>query len=290
MTSNQPDLLSKVKVFLEDLLALRVSESERIHYAGDALLAFYHEPGNQRPLRVAAVLAVLFHIFLFLFMFPSFGRQILTPTKEVLVLKNLAAPAALQGGSPPEPAAAPPTPKETIPKPEPILVPIPDPTPHAPEPIRKKEEEIPNIMREIAADLNIGDITAPPGPPSRPGEGRGPEGTGAGPSTGPGPAAGSGDGPYVIGSGVTNPVLITQTRPSYTDEAIRAKVQGVVLLQAVIRRDGTVGNFKVLRGLGYGLEEKAIQEIANNWKFRPGTLNGKPVDVLATIEIQFSLR
>ena len=106
---------------------------------------------------------------------------------------------------------------------------------------------------------------------------------------GGGPGTGT-DGIYEYGSGITNPEPILQTKPSYTDDAIRAKVQGVVVLQAVIRKDGRVDRFKVVRGLGYGLEERAIQEIATRWKFRPGTLNGRPVDVLATIEVQFNLR
>ena len=86
------------------------------------------------------------------------------------------------------------------------------------------------------------------------------------------------------------PLILQQTTPSYTDDAIKAKVQGIVILQAVIRKNGRVDSFKVLRGLGYGLEEKAIQEIATQWRFRPGTLQGRPVDVLATIEVQFNLR
>ena len=86
------------------------------------------------------------------------------------------------------------------------------------------------------------------------------------------------------------PQILRQTIPSYTDDAIKAKVQGIVILQAVIRKSGRVDSFKVLRGLGYGLAEKAIQEISSNWRFRPGTLQGKPVDVLATIEVQFNLR
>jgi len=169
-----------------------------------------------------------------------------------------------------------------VPEPKPDLIPIPDPTPNAPEPILKKEiEEIPKVLAEIASDLNIGDIEAPPGPPAR--------GSGRGPVDGTGPGTGDG-GIYTIGGGVTMPQILQQTTPSYTDDAIKSKVQGVIILQAVIRKDGTVDSFKVLRGLGYGLEEKAIQEIAANWRFRPGTLKGRPVDVLATIEVQFNLR
>ena len=95
---------------------------------------------------------------------------------------------------------------------------------------------------------------------------------------------------YRYGSGVTNPVPIVQTTPSYTDAAIKAKVQGVVWLQAIIRKDGNVDSFKVIRGLGHGLDEQAIREIDTNWRFRPGMLNGSPVDVLAAIKVQFNLR
>ena len=70
---------------------------------------------------------------------------------------------------------------------------------------------------------------------------------------------------------VTMPEILEQTTPCYTDKAIQDRVAGVVILQAVIRTDGRIDSFKVLRGLGYGLEEKAIQEIEKNWRFRPGT-------------------
>jgi protein TonB len=86
------------------------------------------------------------------------------------------------------------------------------------------------------------------------------------------------------------PQILKQSTPDYTDEAIKNKVEGIVILEAVIRKNGRVDSFKVLRGLGYGLEEKAMQEISKNWRFRPGTLEGEPVDVFATIEVQFNLK
>ena len=146
---------------------------------------------------------------------------------------------------------------------------------------KKEIEDIPRILEEIASDLALADITAPPGPPVR--------GSGRGPIPGEGTGTGEG-GVYTVGGGVTMPQILQQTTPTYTDDAIKAKVQGVVILQFVVRRNGRVDSFKVLRALGYGLEEKAIQEIASHWRFRPGTLQGRPVDVLATIEVQFNLR
>ena len=102
-------------------------------------------------------------------------------------------------------------------------------------------------------------------------------------------AAGDGSGIYRYGSGITNPVPIIQSTPSYTDAARRAKVQGVVWIQVIIRKDGRPDDFKVIQGLGHGLDEQAIREIQTNWRFRPGLFDGKPVDVLVTIAFQFNL-
>ena len=281
MTVEGQTLLAKVKNFFEVLLALKITEAERLRFASDPYNPFLSDTSGRKPLQVAAVLSLLFHILLLLMVIPSFGARVLIVTQEVLILKQLAEPAALAGGAS-QPEAIPPKPEPTIPEPKPNLVPIPDPTPNAPEPIRKKEiEDIPRILEEIASDLALADITAPPGPPVR-GSGRGPV---------PGEGTGTGEGGvYTVGGGVTMPQILQQTTPTYTDDAIKAKVQGVVILQFVVRRNGRVDSFKVLRALGYGLEEKAIQEIASHWKFRPGTLRGRPVDVLATLEVTFNLR
>ena len=75
----------------------------------------------------------------------------------------------------------------------------------------------------------------------------------------------------------------------YTEEARKAKVEGLVLIQAIVRKDGSVDSFKIVRGLGYGLDEAAINTIATKWRFRPGTYNGQPVDVQCSIEVSFRL-
>jgi len=290
MNQYKPSFWAKLKDYLEALLALKVTDTEKMQYA-DPNNLFHHDLADSKRMRVSSVLAILFHILLFLIVFPSLGRQILIPTQEVLLLRQLAQPAALAGGGS-QPKTAPPKPTPSIPKPKPTLVPIPDPTPNAPEPIRKKKiEEFPRLLEEIRPELNIGEITAPPGPPSKGDQGQGRlSGSGSGPNQGGDGSGTGGGGVYTIGSGVTNPQILVQTTPSYTDSAIKSKVQGIVILQAVIRRTGRVDSFKVIRALGHGLEEQAIQEIAQNWRFRPGTLHGKPVDVLATIEVQFNLR
>ncbi len=291
MAMDQGGGWDRARDFLERILALRVTDGERLRYADDMLNIFSDDVSGRKPLQVASVVAILFHLLLLLIVFPSFGSSEIVLTRDVTVVRPLARP-AVQSGSEGRPEAAPPKPEQVVPKPKPTFVPIPDPTPNDPEPIRKKEiEDIPKIVQELAADLNIGDITAPPGPPSRGGDGRGPlDGAGLSSEPGPGVGAGDGQGPFQVGAGVSQPEILVRTVPKYTDDAIKAKAQGVILLQAVIRKDGRADSFKVIRGLGYGLEESAIQEIASKWRFKPGTKSGRPVDVLANIEVTFNLR
>jgi TonB family protein len=96
-------------------------------------------------------------------------------------------------------------------------------------------------------------------------------------------------GVYVVGPGIEEPMALFQPLPAYTPEARAARVEGIVFVQVVIRKDGTVDSFKVLRGLGYGLDESVINTISKKWRFRPGTLNGEPVDVQANIAVSFKL-
>ncbi len=105
-----------------------------------------------------------------------------------------------------------------------------------------------------------------------------------------GKGTGSGGVTYQVGSGVTAPLPIDQPAPAYTDEARKSGVAGIVTIQALIRKDGSVGSLKVIHGMGHGLDESALNTIANHWRFRPGQLNGAPVDVQATINISFQLR
>lgn len=92
-----------------------------------------------------------------------------------------------------------------------------------------------------------------------------------------------------ISSGVIPPVVLAQPLPYYTEEARQAKIEGVVILQLVVRKDGSTDRFVVKQGLGHGLDESAINTIKNRWRFEPGTFNGKPVDVQIMVEVSFRL-
>ena len=80
------------------------------------------------------------------------------------------------------------------------------------------------------------------------------------------------------------------SKPQYTADAMRAKVQGTVLLECVVMPDGSVGNVEIVRSLDstFGLDQEAIKA-AKQWRFRPGTRFGEPVAVLVTIELTFTL-
>lgn len=93
---------------------------------------------------------------------------------------------------------------------------------------------------------------------------------------------------YKIGGDVTTPVLLSKVEPEYSQEARAAKYQGSVLLYAEVGADGLAHNAKVSRGLGLGLNEKAIQAVSQ-WKFKPSTKDGQPVTVQVNIEVNFRL-
>ena len=80
-----------------------------------------------------------------------------------------------------------------------------------------------------------------------------------------------------------------EVRPTYTDEARRRAIEGDVLLEIVVRRDGSVGNVRVRRTLGAGLEQKAIEAV-RQWRFVPAKKQGVPVDVIVDVAVEFKLR
>jgi TonB family protein len=94
---------------------------------------------------------------------------------------------------------------------------------------------------------------------------------------------------FTVGNGVTMPKPIYRPLPKYTEEAKQARIEGLVVLKVIIRKDGTVDSFRIIQGLGYGLDESAIRTIAQEWRFIPGMREGEPVDVEATIETSFRL-
>lgn len=143
---------------------------------------------------------------------------------------------------------------------------------------------------------NYGDPFAKAGIPSNgPGSGGGigsgsggGVGSGRGGGVGPGEGGGFGGGAYRIGGGVSAPVPVFRVEPEYSEEARKAKFQGTVMLAIVVDETGKTTNVRVVRPLGMGLDEKAIEAVMK-WKFRPGYKDGKPVPVQANVEVNFRL-
>jgi periplasmic protein TonB len=126
------------------------------------------------------------------------------------------------------------------------------------------------------------------------GDGGGGAGIGSGPrgsGIGNGYDGGVGDGAYGPGSGVTMPSVLREVKPSYTAEAMRAKVQGAVMVEAIVREDGSVGQVRIVRSLDrmLGLDEEALKAV-KNWRFSPGRRQGRNVAVIVEIELTFTLR
>jgi TonB family protein len=145
--------------------------------------------------------------------------------------------------------------------------------------------------------LQLGDPAGVVGPPSSgpgvgggigTGQGRG-VGEGRGPGLGPGEGGGFGGGVFKVGGGVTPPTVVQRVEPQYSEEARKARYQGTVVLEAIVRKDGTCDILRIVRSLGFGLDENAIQAL-KQWRFRPGMRNGVPVDVALNIEVNFNLR
>ena len=113
-------------------------------------------------------------------------------------------------------------------------------------------------------------------------------GEGDGDGIGEGTGGGFGGGAYRIGSGVEPPQLRRRVTPEYTDNALARKIEGIVILEVVILKNGRVGPARIIRSLDAGLDAKAVAAVLQ-WTFLPGRYRGEAVDVLAEIEVEFRL-
>jgi TonB family protein len=95
-------------------------------------------------------------------------------------------------------------------------------------------------------------------------------------------------GVFKSGGAVTAPRLIRDVKPKYTPAAMRAKIEGIVVMEAVVGRTGAVGEVRVKRSLE-GLDDEAVKAL-RNWRFEPGRKDGVAVPVLIEVEMTFTLR
>jgi protein TonB len=161
-----------------------------------------------------------------------------------------------------------------------------EPTIIAPPDVPLPQVNLPNYGDPLA---KLGPLSNGPGSGAGIGSGSGGGvGSGKGGGLGPGEGGGFGGGVFKVGGGVTAPTLLYKVEPEYSEEARKAKYQGTVVLYVEVDPSGKAVNPKVIRSLGLGLDEKALEAV-RKWKFKPGYKDGKPVTVAATIEVNFRL-
>jgi protein TonB len=157
--------------------------------------------------------------------------------------------------------------------------------------IAPPDASVPQVTSELYGDPlgKLGIASNGPGTGGGIGPGRnGGDGSGIGPGAGPGECCDAG-GAFTSGvGGVTAPTVIFQVEPQYSEEARKAKMSGVVILDLVVDPNGHARNIRVMRGAGLGLDEKAIDAV-QQWRFKPGIKNGKAVPVHARVEVNFRL-
>lgn len=198
---------------------------------------------------------------------------------------------------PARPKAAPPQPTPEPPKPEVRVeqTPVEKPTPPPPPPPPAVQAPVKSIPADRVESPGLPE--APPREPSRgtgdrggvgSGSGQG-IGEGSGGGLGAGTGGGTGGGVYQPGAGIDPPTLVREVRPIYTDDARRQRIQGDVILEIVVRSDGSVGSIRVRRSLGGGLDQRATEAV-RQWRFNPARRHGTPVDVAVEVAVEFKLR
>jgi protein TonB len=102
---------------------------------------------------------------------------------------------------------------------------------------------------------------------------------------------GTGGRTYQVGNGVTRPIEVRKGVPQYTSDAMRARIQGAVIVECVVQTSGMCSDLRVVRPLepSFGLNDEAMKA-ARQWRFRPGTRMGEPVPVVVNLEVEFVLR
>jgi protein TonB len=189
------------------------------------------------------------------------------------------------GGGSPAPA---PMKKLEVPKPAPPAptIPTPVPTPVTPPPLPSL---IAPVTTSAAVLQSAGTSSVSIADYGGGGRGRG-VGSGDGAGLGAGKDKGFGGGAYGPGTGINNPMVLHEEKPKYTSEAMRAKIQGIAQVEAVVLENGLVGQVRIHKSLDkvFGLDAEALVA-ARKWRFRPATKQGQAVPFVVIIELEFRL-
>jgi len=281
-----------------------LAASAVLHVAGAALILWFSTLGVRNPGTVNETQARVVPVRLVFLSLPGPGGggggggadQAQPPAKSARkgqATTMSAVPIRHADSLPPRPAKVErPTPVTAPPRPEPLE----EPPPLAHEPLPPVLAPVVSIGGSRADRLGVVDPVAGTvdsrGPGTGDGAGRG-TGTGLGEGTGsgigPGRDGGTGGGPYRPGSGIEPPRLLHEVKPRYTETARAQGIEGEVVLEVVVTRDGRVTDVRVVRALGAGLDEQAVDAV-RQWQFGPARRLGVPVDVLVEIAVEFRLR
>lgn len=179
-------------------------------------------------------------------------------------------------------------PKARVVEPPRIQPPKPEPQPQMNIPAVTSVVELPGAVAALPEPTPAQGMGTGGGGGTGTGSGVGP-GMGAG--YGPGSGGGTGGGVYREGNGVSSPRPIKEVKPTYTGDAMRARIQGMVTMEAVVMPDGSVGDVHIIRSLDskFGLDQEAIKTL-KQWRFAPGMRLGQPVPVLIQVEMSFTIR
>jgi periplasmic protein TonB len=113
-------------------------------------------------------------------------------------------------------------------------------------------------------------------------------GSGNGSGIGPGSGSNTGGGVMHVGGSIRPPSVLSAVEPEFSEEARKAKFSGNVQVYLIVDEQGNPSHVKVVRGVGMGLDEKAVEAV-RQYKFKPATQNGKPVKVDLYIEVNFQI-
>jgi periplasmic protein TonB len=162
-----------------------------------------------------------------------------------------------------------------------------EPTIVMPKNIPLPQTDMPNLGMPTSSQVQL----ASNGTGARGGMGSGSSGglgSGTGGGYGPGSGGGTGGGVYHVGGGVSPPTVISSVDPEYSDEARRAKYTGIVVVSLIVDAQGNPQHVNVVRRLGMGLDEKAIEAV-RQYKFKPAMFQGHAVPVEVNIEVNFQI-
>ena len=264
--------------------------------------------GKRREYSTAQMISAGVHVLIAVLIIAPFARKIVQPTVQAMQVIDVSPylsklpPAKERAGGgggggehKPQPEAQGKVPKWSMTRiTPPLLTPHPnpelasEPTLLGPPELKIPSPTDPNFSDPLAAMMSTSAGAGSSGGMGI-GEGGG-IGNGSGGGLGPGYGGGTGGGAFRPGTGgVGYPSCLYCPEPQYSEDARKAKFQGIVVLQVIIQPDGHATNIQVVKGAGLGLDEKAIEAV-RTWRFKPAVgPNGTPVATITPIEVNFRL-